>query len=154
MFWGDMLGGAASGAGTGAMLGTMGGPFGVGAGAVGGAIIGAGMGHMKGKAREDEFQRQNELAARTAELSPWTGLRPQSPTRGGGGFQSAIKGIGAGASMYGAGQKFQNQQALSNQMKQNMQVQRMGRPGGYWSNMGGQPSKLSYASTPGYSVQG
>lgn len=81
------MGGIAKGIGT--LAGTMvGGP-------VLGAAIGGGLGAVKQNQQKAEYNRQKELAARTAEYSPWTGMNASQfmPQKN----PSAFENIGGGA---------------------------------------------------------
>lgn len=109
--WGDIFGGAASGAGMGYMA--TGDPT----GAMVGATIGAMTGAVSGKEKEDAHKRQTELAARTQELSPWTGLRAKDPGPGPSQAGALMRGVGTGASMYAGAERMKQRQELVDAMK-------------------------------------
>lgn len=65
------------------------------------AAAGAGLGLVSGMINQNqkkaEYNRQKELAARTAELSPWTGMQAEMPKSDPNAFGSLMSGaIGGG----------------------------------------------------------
>lgn len=69
------------------------------AGGLIGALGGAGLGLVKNNQDKAEYNRQKELAAQTAQYSPWTGMQADMPKNKPNAFGSLLQGALGGAQM-------------------------------------------------------
>lgn len=139
---GRILGGALTGAATGMAFGN---PW-------AGAAIGAAGGYMGGEEEAAQRKRETELAARTQELSPWTGLQAQPISKKSSEFGHLLRGGMAGAGMMQSQKNLEMQQKqqadMSNLVKSQTEANRAlaasyRQPASSWG-----PSNISAAAGP------